>query len=155
MRREVLGGLTRDQLEIQIRHLENCIEKLVDENETLKRHNDYLMDIFETAYIPESAESMMRKAGISDKVIDDARERIESLEKELKAENAALKQHIKDMEDVCDGSCFANETDDRDEKISKMQDRIDSDCVRINRLKITIETLVDMYGLLRNQVGMD
>ena len=75
--------------------------------------------------------------------------------KELNDENTVLKQRIKDLEDVCDGSCFANETDDRDEKIAKMQDRIDSDCVRINRLKITIETLVDMYGLLRNQVGMD
>ena len=74
---------------------------------------------------------------------------------ELKAENTALKQRIKDIEDICDGSCFANETDDRDEKIAKMQDRIDSDCVRINRLKVTINTLVDMYGLLRNQVGMD
>ena len=75
--------------------------------------------------------------------------------KELNDENTVLKQRIKDMEDVCDGSCFSDETDDRDEKIAKMQDRIDSDCVRINRLKITIETLVDMYGLLRNQVGMD
>lgn len=74
---------------------------------------------------------------------------------ELKAENTALKQRIKDLEDVCDGSCFSDETDDRDEKIAKMQDRIDSDCVRINRLKVTINTLVDMYGLLRNQVGMD
>ena len=73
----------------------------------------------------------------------------------LKEENKALKQRIKDLEDVCDGSCFTNETDDRDEKIAKMQDRIDSDCVRINRLKVTINTLVDMYGLLRNQVGMD
>ena len=75
--------------------------------------------------------------------------------KELNDENTVLKQRIKDMEDVCDGSCFSDETDDRDEKIAKMQDRIDSDCVRINRLKITIETLVDVYGLLRNQVGMD
>ena len=75
--------------------------------------------------------------------------------KELNDENTVLKQRIKDMEDVCDGSCFSDETDDRDEKIAKMQDRIDSDCVRINRLKITIETLVDMYGLLRNQVRMD
>ena len=75
--------------------------------------------------------------------------------KELNDENTALKQRIKGLEDICDGSCFANETDDRDEKIAKMQDRIDSDCVRINRLKITIETLVDMYGLLRNQVGVD
>ena len=75
--------------------------------------------------------------------------------KELNDENTALKQRIKGLEDICDGSCFANETDDRDEKIAKMQDRIDSDCVRINRLKVTINTLVDMYGLLRNQVGMD
>ena len=75
--------------------------------------------------------------------------------KELNDENTVLKQRIKDMEDVCDGSCFSDETDDRDEKIAKMQDRIDSDCVRINRLKVTIDTLVDMYGLLRNQVGMD
>lgn len=75
--------------------------------------------------------------------------------KELNDENTVLKQRIKDMEDVCDGSCFSDETDDRDEKIAKMQDRIDSDCVRINRLKVTINTLVDMYGLLRKQVGMD
>ena len=75
--------------------------------------------------------------------------------KELNDENTDLKQRIKGLEDICDGSCFANETDDRDEKIAKMQDRIDSDCVRINRLKLTINTLVDMYGLLRKQVGMD
>ena len=82
-------------------------------------------------------------------------ENLSSENKSLKDENKALKQRIKDLEDICDGSCFSDETDDRDEKIAKMQDRIDSDCVRINRLKITIETLVDMYGLLRNQVGMD
>ena len=82
-------------------------------------------------------------------------EKFSSENKSLKDENKALKQRIKDLEDICDGSCFANETDDRDEKIAKMQDRIDSDCVRINRLKVTINTLVDMYGLLRNQVGMD
>ena len=82
-------------------------------------------------------------------------EKLSSENKSLKDENKALKQQIKYLEDICDGSCFSDETDDRDEKIAKMQDRIDSDCVRINRLKITIETLVDMYGLLRNQVGMD
>ena len=82
-------------------------------------------------------------------------EKLSSENKSLKDENKALKQRIKDLEDVCDGSCFSDETDDLDEKIAKMQDRIDSDCVRINRLKVTINTLVDMYGLLRNQVGMD
>lgn len=82
-------------------------------------------------------------------------EKLSSENKSLKDENKALKQQIKYLEDICDGSCFADETDDRDEKIAKMQDRIDGDCVRINRLKVTINTLVDMYGLLRNQVGMD
>ena len=82
-------------------------------------------------------------------------EKLSSENKSLKDENKALKQRIKDLEDICGGSCFSDETDDRDEKIAKMQDRIDSDCVRINRLKVTINTLVDMYGLLRNQVGMD
>lgn len=82
-------------------------------------------------------------------------EKLSSENKSLKDENKALKQRIKDLEDICDGSCFANETDDRDEKIAKMQDRIDGDCVRIYRLKVTINTLVDMYGSLRNQVGMD
>ena len=85
------------------------------------------------------------------KLYNDTKDKIRCLVRE----NQSLKQRIKDLEDICDGSCFANETDDRDEKIAKMQDRIDSDCVRINRLKVTINTLVDMYGLLRNQVGMD
>lgn len=87
-------------------------------------------------------------------VIEMAREYCSEIDK-LEEENESLKKRIKDLEDVCDGSCFSDETDDRDEKIAKMQDRIDSDCVRINRLKVTINTLVDMYGLLRNQVGMD
>ena len=75
--------------------------------------------------------------------------------KELNDENTVLKQRIKDMEDVCDGSCFSDETDDRDEKIAKMQDRIDGDCVKINRLHVTIDTLVDKYSSLRKTVGMD
>ena len=75
--------------------------------------------------------------------------------KELNDENTALKQRIKGLEDICDGSCFSDETDDRDEKIVKMQDRIDSDCVRINRLHATIDTLVDKYSMLRKTVGMD
>ena len=87
-------------------------------------------------------------------VIEMAREYCSEIDK-LEEENESLKKRIKDLEDVCDGSCFSDKTDDWDEKIAKMQDRIDSDCVRINRLKVTINTLVDMYGLLRNQVGMD
>lgn len=155
MRKEGLGWLTRDQLEIQIRHLENYIEKLIDENKSLKQQNDYLKNIFETAYIPESAESMMRKAGFSDEVINSAKERIEQLEKELKAENTALKQRIKDLENVCDGSCFSDEEDERDKLIAEIQDQHQQDCIKINQLNVTIDTLVDKYSGLRKNAGMD
>lgn len=121
--------------------------------------NKYLKSIFESMSMTERMEDVMRKTGLF------AEEEIRKLSKEnimlketvrlMTDEKLSLTQRIKDLEDVCDGSCFSDETDDRDEKIAKMQDRIDSDCVRINRLKVTINTLVDMYGLLRNQVGMD
>ena len=135
MRKEDLKNWTRDMLKDRIIELGGIIEQW-------KRDNGKMLQIMEE----------------TQKENDELRKRLEKLESEnksLKDENKALKQRIKDLEDICDGSCFANETDDRDEKIAKMQDRIDSDCVRINRLKVTINTLVDMYGLLRNQVGMD
>ena len=163
MRKEVLGGLTRDQLEIQLKQSENYIEKLIDENKSLKQKNDCLKNIFETAYIPESAESMMRKAGFSEEVIDSAKERIESLERELKAENKALKQHIKDMEGVCDGSCFSDyeelpygdEPEEKDALIAKLQDQHQQDCIRINDLTTTVHVLAGLYSMLRKNVGMD
>lgn len=161
--KEDLGGLTRDQLEIQLKQSENYIEKLIDENKSLKQKNDCLKNIFETAYIPESAESMMRKAGFSEEVIDSAKERIESLERELKAENKALKQHIKDMEGVCDGSCFSDyedlpygdEPEEKDRLIAELQDQHQQDCIRINDLTTTVHVLVGLYSELRKNVGMD
>lgn len=155
MRKEVLGGLTRDQLEIQLKHSENYIEKLIDENKSLKQQNDYLKNIFETAYIPESAESMMRKAGFSDEVIDDAKGRIEELEKELKAENKSLKQRIKDLEDVCDGSCFYDGEYEKDKLIAKLQDQHQQDCIRINDLTTTVRVLAGLYSTLRKNAGRD
>lgn len=90
-------------------------------------------------------------------------EKIKKLNDELKTENTALKQHIKDMEDVCDGSCFSNYEDlpfgdDEDEKdalIAKLQDQHQQDCIKINQLHVTIDTLVDKYSILRKTVGMD
>lgn len=163
MRKEVLGGLTRDQLEIQLKHSENYIEKLIDENKSLKQQNDCLKNIFETAYIPKSAESMMRNAGFSEEVIDSAKERIESLERELKAENKALKHHIKDMEDICDGSCFSDyeelpygdEPEEKDALIAKLQDQHQQDCIRINDLTTTVHVLSGLYSTLRKNAGMD
>lgn len=72
-----------------------------------------------------------------------------------KAENASLKQRIKDLEDICNGSCFSDEEDDRDKLIDELQDQHQQDCIKINQLNVTIDTLVDKYSRLRKTVGMD
>lgn len=74
---------------------------------------------------------------------------------ELKAENTALKQRIKDLEDVCDGSCFSDEEDERDKLIAKLQDQHQQDCIRINDLTTTVHVLAGLYSALRKNVGMD
>ena len=145
---------------------EECEQKnkyLFEEKAKLEKENEYLEENVKSqrekidSLMKELEEEKGKTITISDGAITMRADMWEALNenKALKDENIYLKQRIKDLEDVCDGSCFSDETDDRDEKIAKMQDRIDSDCVRINRLKVTINTLVDMYGLLRNKVGMD
>ena len=60
--------------------------------------------------------------------------------KELNDENTVLKQYIKDMEDICDGSCFSgyeelpygNEPEEKDALIAKLQDQHQQDCIRYN-----------------------
>ena len=151
--------MTNKDIEEMKRNIDELVEglkKQEDENARLKATVKSQRDKIDSL-LKELEEEKGKTITISDGAITMRADMWEALNenKAFKDENTALKQRIKDLEDVCDGSCFANETDDRDEKIEKMQDRIDSDCVRINRLKITIETLVDMYGLLRNQVGMD
>lgn len=75
--------------------------------------------------------------------------------KELNDENTALKQRIKDLEDVCDGSCFSDEEDERDKLIAELQNQHQQDCIKINQLHVTIDTLADKYSRLRKNVGMD
>ena len=75
--------------------------------------------------------------------------------KELNDENTVLKRYIKDMEDVCDGSCFSDGEDERDKLIAELQDQHQQDCIKINQLHVTIDTLVDKYSRLRKSVGMD
>ena len=151
--------MTNKYIEEMKRNIDELVEglkKQEDENARLKATVKSQRDKIDSL-LKELEEEKGKTITISDGAITMRADMWEALNenKAFKDENTALKQRIKDLEDVCDGSCFANETDDRDEKIAKMQDRIDSDCVRINRLKVTINTLVDMYGLLRNQVGMD
>ena len=73
----------------------------------------------------------------------------------VKSENASLKQRIKDLEDVCDGSCFSDEEDDRDKLIDELQDQHQQDCIKINQLHVTIDTLVDKYSRFRKTAGVD
>ena len=82
-------------------------------------------------------------------------EKLSSENKSLKDENTALKQRIKDLEDVCDGSCFSDEKDEKDKLISELQDQHQQDCIKINQLHVTIDTLVDKYSRIRKTVGMD
>ena len=151
--------MTNKDIEEMKRNIDELVEglkKREDENARLKATVKSQREKIDSL-LKELEEEKGKTISISDGCITMRADMWETINenKSLKDENKALKQRIKDLEDICDGSCFANETDDRDEKIAKMQDRIDSDCVRINRLKVTINTLVDMYGLLRNQVGMD
>lgn len=90
-------------------------------------------------------------------------EAMKKLNDELKAENKALKQHIKDMEDACDGSCFSDYEDlpfgddeyEKDELIAELQDQHQQDCIRINDLTTTVHVLAGLYSALRKNEGMD
>lgn len=73
----------------------------------------------------------------------------------LKAENTVLKKHIKEMEDVCDGSCFSDEEDERNKMIAELQNKHQQDCIRINDLTTTVHVLAGLYSTLRKTVGMD
>lgn len=90
-------------------------------------------------------------------------EAMRKLNDELKAENKALKQHIKDMEGVCDGSCFSDyeelpygdEPEEKDALIAELQDQHRQDCIRINDLTTTVHVLAGLYSTLRKNAGMD
>ena len=73
---------------------------------------------------------------------------------ELNKENKALKQRIKDLEDVCDGSCFSDGEDEKDKLIAELKYQHQQDCIKINQLHVTIDTLVDKYSKLRKTAGL-
>ena len=80
----------------------------------------------------------------------------------LKAENTAIRQHIKDLEDVCDGICFSDYEDlpfggDEDEKdalIAKLQDQHQQDCIRYNDMRTAYLVTLDELAKLRDQFGV-
>lgn len=81
-------------------------------------------------------------------------EKLSSENKSLKDENKALKQRIKDLEDVCDGSCFSDEEDDRDKLIDELQDQHQQDCIRYNDMRTAYLVTLDELARLRERFGV-
>ena len=91
--------------------------------------------------------------------------RWECKNKELKDENINLKYHIEDLQE--ERRKLEKERDELiDERnnllknskaydFAKLQDQHQQDCIKINQLHVTIDTLVDKYSRLRKTVGMD
>lgn len=112
-------------------------KSLKDENKALKQQNEYLKSIFESMSPPESPEIVMRKTGMFS-------------EEEIQAHMRANKKIWEDMENTVSENAI-----NKDTLIADFQDQHQQDCIKINQLHVTIDTLVDKYSRLRKTVGMD
>ena len=74
--------------------------------------------------------------------------------KEVNDENTVLKQHIKDMEDVCDDNCFSDGEYERDKLIAELQDQHQQDCIRYNDMRTAYLVALDELARLREQFGI-
>ena len=121
-------------------------------NWTCEQMKQKILSLFSSEEILKKESERMAKCITSrDKKIDT----LNSENEELRKENKMLKQRIKDLEDICNGSCFSDEEDEKDKLIAELQGQHQQDCIKINQLHATIDTLVDKYSRLRKSVGMD
>ena len=81
-------------------------------------------------------------------------EKLSSENKSLKDENKALKQRIKDLEDICNGSCFSDEEDEKDKLIAELQGQHQQDCIRYNDMRTAYLVTFDELARLREQFGI-
>lgn len=121
----------------QVEKLSSENKSLKDENKALKQQNEYLKSIFESMSLPESPEIVMRKTGMFS-------------EEEIQAHMRANKKIWEDMENTVSENVI-----NKDTLIAELQDQHQQDCIKINQLHATIDTLVDKYSRLRKNVGMD
>ena len=151
--------MTNKDIEEMKRNIDELVEglkKREDENarlkETVKSQREKIDSL-----LKELEEEKGKAITISDGAITMRADMWEALNenKALKDENTALKQCIKDLEDVYDGSCFSDEEDERDKLIAELQNQHQQDCIKINQLHVTIDTLVGKYARLRKTVGVD
>lgn len=160
MKRDDLNDLSKEELEILVCEWRIRFFELESKMYILERElNDHINTQREkiNSLQMELEEEKGKTITISDGAITMRADMWEALNenKALKDENTALKQRIKDLEDVCDGSCFSDEEDERDKLIAELQNQHQQDCIKINQLHVTIDTLVDKYSRLRKNVGMD
>ena len=116
----------------------------------LKRANDEVYELTNKLKKVEAENTSLMDSHI--KLYNDTKDTIRS----LKEENQELKQKIQYERDKYDRDVlFFKSTLRRDDIITKLQDQHQHDCIKINQLHVTIDTLVDKYSSLRKTVGMD
>lgn len=154
-----------------IENMKNRIDELAKTAKDKENENAVLKQQVKTqrekidSLLKELEEEKGKTIVISDGMITMRADMWEALNenRELKAENKALKQHIKNMEDICDGSClsdyeelpYGDEPEEKDALIAKLQDRHQQDCIRINDLTTTVHVMVGLYSALRKNAGRD
>lgn len=151
--------MTNKDIEEMKRNIDEIVEglkKREDENARLKATVKSQREKIDSL-LKELEEEKGKAITISDGAITMRADMWEALNenKALKAENTVLKQRIKDMEDVCDGSCFSDGEDERDKLIADLQDQHQQDCIRVNDLTTTVHVLAGLYSALRKNMGMD
>lgn len=126
-----------DELEEMIKIKSDENELLNEKNKALKQKNECLEDILESIRRTERLEDAMRKTGLFS-------------EEEIQAHMRANEKIWKDMNETVSQNAI-----NKDTLIAKLQDQHQQDCIKINQLHVTIDTLVDMYSKLRKTVGID
>lgn len=145
-----------EDIKNRIDELEKIVKDKENENAVLKQQVKTQREKIDSL-MKELEEEKGKTITISDGAITMRADMWEALNenKALKDENTALKQRIKDLEDVCGGSCFSDSEDERDTLIAELQGQLQQDCITINQLHTTIDTLVEKYSKLRKTVGMN
>lgn len=130
-----------DKLKSEQNDIESKIEQLNEENREMALKNKILNQRLEKL---DKENTDLQNSHIN--LYNEKKDTI----RQLKEENKSLKQRLQNMADVCDGSCFSAEEDDKDKLIADLQDQHQQDCIKINQLHVTIDTLVDRISILRN-----
>ena len=126
-----------DELEEMIKIKSDENELLNEKNKALKQKNECLEDILESIRRTERPEDAMRKTGLFS-------------EEEIQAHMRANEKIWKDMNETVSQNAI-----NKDTLIAKLHDQRQQDCIKINQLHVTIDTLVDKYARIRKTVGMD